>query len=119
MATVRTTAGMPIFKLAYEHKYTNLRERALNEITIGVALMVGGAVIYLLAKTKRQRPTVSADRGSVAVGGNNKGPIRNINLNPSKDGQAGGSNHLAIAGFLIGLIGTGVTLWSFIYPLVK
>jgi hypothetical protein len=51
-----------------------------TNIAIGIALIVVGGVLIFLGLRSSKRFTVQANGGSIAVGGNNSGPIINTNV---------------------------------------
>lgn len=77
-------------------------------IYIGLGVMVVGALLFAVGRRK-QNSVVSAN-GSVAVGGNNSGPIVNVNQ-PSTPPSHSNGHGLTILSMIIELVGIGVTLW--------
>ena len=80
--------------------------------SIGIGLLIIGPVLFFIGvKCARTTRRVSADRGSVAIGGNNHSPITIAN-----QGMASGANTLfwtvwnSITGFAT-LLGLALILW--------
>lgn len=77
-------------------------------LAIGIGLMLLGALIIILGLRKTRIKTVKATRGSVAVGGDNSGPIVNVNTHA---GSGGGHHGLTILGIVVEVIAILVTVW--------
>lgn len=74
---------------------------------IGISLIVLGGVLLAVARLNDRR--VSASQGSVAIGGDNRGTITNVNIGEKQPPSRGHAlTYVAIA---VELIGIGVTLW--------
>jgi hypothetical protein len=83
------------------------------ELYAGIALMVLGVVLFFIGRTPNSSSRavhVTASEGSVAIGGNNKGDITNVNLGASQDKQHG-THWLTWVAIAVELVGIAVTLW--------
>jgi hypothetical protein len=80
-------------------------------IAIGVALMVLGGILIFSSFRGSQRNKVHASGGSVAVGGNNSGPIINTNVHAPSPAHTPGVHWLTVIGIIVELAGIGVTVW--------
>lgn len=49
----------------------------MHEYQLGIGLMVVGAVLFFVDRSRSNRVSVHASSGSVAVGGDNSGSITN------------------------------------------
>ena len=76
---------------------------------VGIGLMAVGGVLFFAVGRRKQSSAV-ASNGSVAVGGNNSGPIVNINQ-PSAPPSHSGGHGLTIAAIIVELAGIAVTFW--------
>lgn len=77
---------------------------------VGLAMMVLGVVLLLAGRSKSKTVQVGASSGSVAVGGNNKGPITNTNIG-TPPATEHGSHWLTKLAIGVELVGIAVTLW--------
>lgn len=81
------------------------------ELYVGLALMVLGVLLFLVSRNAGSRSNrVDASGGSVAVGGDNKGSITNVNLGAPPSTQHG-THWLTWVAIAVELIGICVTIW--------
>ena len=78
-------------------------------------MIMGG---LLLEFNRRGRGGATASNGSVAVGGDNSGPIVNINRSLPQSGHSGGHS-LTIVAALVEVVGIGVTIWHAYHLMAK
>ena len=87
-------------------------------LLIGLGLMFVGAIGILLGR--RQRNTVTASAGSVAIGGNNSGIVQNVNTGSLAPQPAHSGGHtITIIAIIVELVGIGVTVWHAMHLLPK
>jgi hypothetical protein len=80
--------------------------------SIGIALLVVGVILFFIGAIRgRQGNRVSADRGSVAIGGDNKGPISISNQGTSDDEKVSFMTFWNILAGLASVLGLALTLW--------
>lgn len=92
----------------------------LEYLLLGIALIIAGAVLIAAGTRKTNKTEVSANGGSVAVGGNNSGPIINTNINaPEKIQTSSGHQMLTVLGIGVEVIGIAVTIWHAIHLAAK
>lgn len=89
------------------------------ELFVGLALIVLGVVLFVVGRRSGSKNVrVEASGGSVAVGGNNKAPITNVNVGAQTPAPHG--NHwLTWVAIVVEVIGIGVTLWHAWHLAVK
>jgi hypothetical protein len=90
----------------------------MNDYRIGIALMVAGAVLFLVGRVRSNRTSVSAKRGSVAVGRDSVGPITNINVRPQGTHAIGGHG-LTIISIVVEIVGICAVIWHTILVIHK
>ena len=83
----------------------------------GIGLMIAGAVLFFLGRGRSKRSSVHASNGSVAVGGNNIGPITNINQT-HKEHSAGGHS-ITVLAIVVELVGIAVIVWHTMHLAAK
>jgi hypothetical protein len=79
-------------------------------IVIGLTLIALGLILILLGRA-RTKGSVHASNGSVAVGGDNTGPIVNTNVHAPRSTSKTGVHWITAAGIIVELVGIGVTMW--------
>jgi len=89
----------------------------MGEYLFGIGLMIAGAVLFFLGRGKSKRVSVHASGGSVAVGGDNIGPITNINQT-HKERRAEGHG-ITVLAIVVELVGIAVIIWHTMHLAAK
>jgi hypothetical protein len=84
----------------------------------GIALMLIGAALYAVGRGSARRSNVHANDGSVAIGGDNSGPISNTKVGGPRPENAG-HNSLTTLSIAVEVIGIAVTVWHAIHLAAK
>jgi hypothetical protein len=78
---------------------------------IGFGLILLGIVLFLIGRRPSRRSTVSADRGSIAIGGSAYGPVTNLNAATDKEDGASGGHRITLLAIIVEIAGIAVTIW--------
>jgi hypothetical protein len=78
---------------------------------IGIGLILLGIVLFLIGRRPSRRNTVSADRGSIAIGGSAYGPVTNLNAGTDKEHSASSGHRITILAIFVEIAGIAVTVW--------
>ncbi len=85
---------------------------------VGIGLVVFGPLLFFVGRCTSKRNTVSADRGSVAIGGNSYGPVANVNTAPDK-GHGAGERWITIVAIITELAGIAAIIWHTFHTVAK
>jgi hypothetical protein len=77
---------------------------------VGGGLVILGALLLLIGRHRSRRSSVSASRGSIAIGGNTYGSVSNVNTAPDK-GHGIGEHWITIVAIITELAGIAVIIW--------
>jgi hypothetical protein len=83
------------------------------EYSIGIGLVIAGALIFVVGRLRSKRVSVRASSGSVAVGGNSTAPITNVNVDSHKD--QGPGHGMTVVAIVVEIIGIAVVIWHAIH----
>jgi hypothetical protein len=81
----------------------------MNGYIPGLLLIIVGAALFVVSRLRR-RPSVSADRGSVAIGGDSSGSVTNINIGKEKE-KGSPERALTVISILVEVIGIAAVIW--------
>jgi hypothetical protein len=82
----------------------------MNGYFYGIAVMIVGAVLFLISRRRPRRPSIHADRGSVAIGGSNNGNIMNVNSGASA-GHGPSGHWLTLISIFVEVAGIAAVIW--------
>lgn len=89
------------------------------ELYVGIALMVLGIVLFFGARSRSKTVRVDASNGSVAIGGNNRGSISNINIGKPPTASHGSHHWLTVIAIVVELAGMAVVIWHALHLAAK
>jgi hypothetical protein len=85
---------------------------------VGGGLVILGALLLLIGRHRSRRSSVSASRGSIAIGGSSYGPVTNVNAAPDK-GHGIGEHWITILAIITELAGIAVIIWHSFHVVAK
>lgn len=85
----------------------------------GIGLIVLGIVLFLIGRRLSRRNTVSADRGSIAIGGSAYGPITNLNTGTGREHSGSAPHWITIVAIVVEIAGIAVTIWHALHLAVR
>jgi hypothetical protein len=83
----------------------------MNVYLVGIGLMVAGLLLFLAWRRRPNTRSVSANNGSVAIGGNNSGSINNKNTQQLHESSGGGHHALLVTAIIVEVLGIATTIW--------
>lgn len=78
---------------------------------VGIGLISFGIVIFLIGRRPSRRSRISADRGSIAIGGSAYGSVTNLNAGADKGHSERGGGRITILAIVVEIVGIAVTIW--------
>jgi hypothetical protein len=77
---------------------------------LGGGLIALGLVLFFIGRRSGGR-SISAKRGSIAIGGSSYGPVTNIQSVSQKATEPSGEHWITMLAIITELVGIGITIW--------
>lgn len=84
----------------------------LNELGTTLILLGLALLIFVFVRRKPKGKSVSADRGSIAIGGNSYGPVSNVQSGSGGSDGAGWHVVLTVVACAVEIVGIVLTVWE-------
>jgi hypothetical protein len=78
---------------------------------LGGGLIALGLVFFFIGRRSGGGKSISANRGSIAIGGSSYGPVTNIQSVSQKATERSGEHWITVVAIITELVGIGITIW--------